>query len=313
MMQKEYTKSFIKLGKFIIIFLIADLVLGVISKQLFFSQETGKYARANHAINKTDAKVLILGSSHAHRHYVPEVIEEELKVSCYNAGAEGQQLLYHAALQKMILKRTKPELLILNIDEDFLYYSKEAYDRLSDLHPYYSDHGDVLQPILGLQSKLVDFKLFFNAYQTNSTIMHVLRYYASPQIDYKGYRPLFGKIKPSVGSIDEKESDNKDKKGEIDQNFVTALHSFITTARDNNIKLVFVTSPTYKPVDHSTNESFTHIKAIAEKEKVPFLDYFNAGQFTSIPELFHDPSHLNDDGARLFTRDLAKQLKKSQN
>ncbi|TSE04842.1 DUF1574 family protein [Aquimarina algiphila] len=309
MIKKEYKTSLIKLGKFLVIFLIADFALGIISKQLFFSQETGKYARSTYAIQETDAKVLIFGSSHAHRHYVPEVIEKELQTSCYNAGAEGQQLLYHVALQKMIVKRIKPELIILNIDEDFLYHSKEAYDRLSDLHPYYSEYRDDLEPILGLQSKLVDFKLFFNGYQANSTIMHVIRYYASPQLDYKGYRPLFGKVKPSK-SIKE-ETQSKIEKGveDIDQNFVTALHTFIATAKDNNIDLVFATSPTYLIVDHTTNASFIRIKAIAEKENIPFLDFFNDQQFTGKPMLFHDSSHLNDDGAKLFTKNLADQIK----
>lgn len=311
MIKKEYKESLIKLGKFLVIFLIADFALGMISKQLFFSQETGKYARSTYAIQETDAKVLIFGSSHAHRHYVPEVIEKELQKSCYNAGAEGQQLLYHVVLQKMIVKRIKPELIILNIDEDFLYYSKEAYDRLSDLYPYYSDHREDLKPILGLQSKLIDFKLFFNGYQTNSTIMHVIRYYASPQIDYKGYRPLFGKIKPSKNIKEEAQSEIEKGIEDIDQNFVTALHTFIATARANDIKLVFVTSPTFNTVNHLANISFNTIKNIAEKENVLFIDYFNAPQFINKPQLFHDPSHLNNDGARLFTRDLIHQIKKN--
>ncbi|MBG6133659.1 hypothetical protein IWQ47_005131 [Aquimarina sp. EL_43] len=310
MIRKEYKTSLIKLGKFLVIFLIVDFALGMISKQLFFSQETGKYARSTYAIQETNAKVLIFGSSHAHRHYVPEVIETELKKSCYNAGAEGQQLLYHMALQKMIIKRMEPELMILNIDEDFLYHTKEAYDRLSDLHPYYSDYRDDLKPILGLQSKLVDFKLFFRGYQTNSTIMHVIRYYASPQLDYKGYRPLFGKVKLSKHINEEVQSKIEKGVEDIDQNFVAALQMFIAIAKDHNIDLVFVTSPTYFTVDHSMNTSFNRIKTIAEKENIPFVDFFNDQQFMGKPTLFHDPSHLNNDGAKLFTKKLADQIKK---
>ncbi|WP_106794562.1 hypothetical protein [Aquimarina sp. Aq78] len=307
MIKKEYKLALIKLVKFIVILLITDFVLGAISKQVFFSQETGKYARSTHAINETNAKVLVLGSSHAHRHYVPKVFEEELNTSSYNAGAEGQQLLYHAALQKMILKRTTPDLIILNIDEDFLYTSKEAYDRLSDLHPYYANHRRELKPILGLKSKLIGFKLFFRSYQTNSTIVHAIRYYASPQIDYKGYRPLFGKVKPS-DSTDEILLNEEDKK--IDQNFVKVLRDLIATAKNKKVNLVFVTSPTLQHVDNSKNISFTTIQEIAKKENIPLVDFFNSKQFVSQYKLFHDTSHLNNDGAELFTKLLADKIKR---
>ncbi|AXT59930.1 hypothetical protein D1816_06050 [Aquimarina sp. AD10] len=305
MIKKEYKLSLIKLGKFLLIFLIVDFGLGIVSKQLFFSQETGKYARSIQAVKNTNAQVLIFGSSHAHRHYVPEVFEKNLNKTTYNAGAEGQQLLYHLAMQQMIVKRVKPEVIILNIDEDFLYYSKEAYDRLSDLHPYYSDYRQELRPILGLESKLVDVKLFFNAYQTNSTIMHVLRYFASPQLDYLGYRPLFGKIEKHSSIINE-----TNKEQDLDDNFVNALYQFIATAIDNDIKLVFVTSPRLNQVDDVNNVSFNKIKNIAKEKEIPLINYFNHKEFTNKLELFHDPSHLNDTGARLFSRDVALKIVK---
>lgn len=311
MIKKEYKISAIKTLKFVCIFLIADFVFGSIASQIFFSQKTGKYARATHAIKETNAKMLVFGSSHAHRHYVPKVFEQELNIECFNAGAEGQQLLYHTALQNIILKRTKPEFIILNIDENFLFKSKSAYDRLSDLHPYYRDNRKELKPILGLKSKWIDFKLFFKSYQMNSTIVHAVRYYISPQKDYQGYRPLFNKIKP-----EDILTNDPDKVKEyvelIDDNFVDALKSFITNAKNKDIRLVFVTSPTFNSVDHSKNESFIKIKEIAIKEGVPLIDFFNSKQFMNKRELFHDFSHLNNDGAELFTKELSNQLKDLQ-
>lgn len=308
MIKKEYKTSGIKILKFVCVFLIADFVLGSLASQIFFSQTTGKYARATHAIEETNAKILVFGSSHAHRHYVPKVLENELNKKCFNAGAEGQQLLYHTALQEMILNRTKPDLIILNIDENFLYTSKIAYDRLSDLHPYYEDHRDVLRPILGLKSKLVDFKLFFKSYQMNSTIIHALRYHVSPQKDYDGYRPLFNKIKSEEIALNDPD-EAKEYVEFIDDNFITALKTFITNAKNKNIKLVFVTSPTFNNVDHSKNKSFTTIKKIAFAEDIPLIDFFNSIEFRDKRELFHDFSHLNNDGAELFTKRLADRLK----
>ncbi|GAA4274200.1 hypothetical protein U6A24_22170 [Aquimarina gracilis] len=304
MIKREFKLSLVKIGKFIVVFLIADFLLGTMSKQLFFNQETGKYARSTHAIKKSEDNVLIFGSSHAHRHYVPEVFEKELNKTCYNVGAEGQQLLYHLALQQMIFKRIKPKLIILNIDEGFLYSSKEAYDRLGDLHPYYEEYKDELRPILGLQSKLIDFKLFFKSYQTNSTIVHALRYHLSPQIDYKGYRPLFGKV-----ALTNKSKMLKVNRREIDSNFVTALERFIDSAKKNDVDLVFVTSPKFDPIDNSENESFKKIMNIAVNENVTVMDFFNSKQFLNQNDLFHDPSHLNDDGAKLFSKAVANKIR----
>ncbi|MBQ4819559.1 hypothetical protein [Aquimarina sp. MMG016] len=303
---KEYRVSFLKIIKFVIIILVADFVLGSVSQKIFFSQKTGKYARATYAVEKSNAEVLIFGSSHAHRHYVPEVFEKELNKTCYNAGAEGQQLLFHTALQEMIIKRKKPDLMILNIDDSFLYLSDIAYDRLSDLHPYYDDHSEALRPILGLKSNLIDFKLFFKSYQTNSTIIHALRYYVSPQVDYKGYRPLYGKVNSNTKKHDQQEV--KEYIEVIEKDFVNALKTFINNAKENNINLVFATSPTYNKVNYSENKSFSLIKEIAGKENVPFIDLFNDTQFLNKGELFHDPSHLNDDGAKLFTKLLADKI-----
>lgn len=307
-MGKEFKISFFKIVKFIIIVLIVDFTVGSISQKIFYSQKTGKFARTTHAIKETEADVLIFGSSHAHRHYVPEVFEKELNKISYNAGAEGQQLLFHTALQEMVLKRRTPEIMILNIDDSFLYQSQVAYDRLSDLHPYYEEYNEELKPILEKKSSLVDLKLFFKSYQTNSTIIHALRYYISPQIDYKGYRPLFGKITPKKVQVSNSQDVIKEYVEIIDENFVEALKTFIANAKQKGVHLIFVTSPTFDAKNYSNNESFLTIKDIASKEEIPVLNLFNDEQFLNKPNLFHDPSHLNDKGARLFSKRLADSI-----
>ncbi len=311
MRKSEFKLTGIKIIKFTILLLVVDFCLGFISNQIFVNQKTGKFHRSTYSIYEAKEDILIFGSSHAHRHYVPDVIEKELSKTCYNAGAEGQQLLYHTALLKMILKRTQPKLLVLNIDENFLYKSSKAHDRLSDLHPYYEDFKHELRPILGINSSLIDFKLFFKSYQKNSTLIHALRYYLSPQIDYKGYRPLDDKMTPEKVAIHEKNHSEKEFIEEIDDYFVRALKDFISEAKRNNAKLLFVTSPNLIERNVSNNESLNRIKEIADSEEIPFLDFLNTPKYTNQFELFHDPSHLNDDGARLFTGELAHFISSS--
>ena len=58
------------------------------------------------------------------------------------------------------------------------------------------------------------------------------------------------------------------------------------------------------------------LKETALENGLPFLDYHTAGLYQDHPDYFHDPSHLWDKGARLyssvFARDLKKLLEKEQ-
>jgi len=315
MNKTKFKYLLIKSLKFTITLLIVDFTLGFFAKQIYFNQKTGKHARITYSIKKTpSSKILIFGSSHANRHYIPSVFEKELGLSCYNAGVQGQKIIFHSTLQKIILKRAKPELIILNIDEDWLYKSDEAYDRLSDLFPYYWEYREIIKPSLSIQSKLIDFKLFFKSYQENSTIIHAIKYFLFPQKDFKGYRPLFGKLKrPNIISNNNNVVTTSNQTKTFDTNFITALNSFITNAKKYNIKLIFVKSPNLIKKDFSKNASLNKIKEIANRKDIPFFDYSNSEHFIFKYSLYYDGSHLNDDGAHLFSELLVELIKKSDN
>ena len=59
-------------------------------------------------MESADQRVVVFGSSHAASHYVPEVLEEQLGMSCYNAGVLGQQILFHRTLQSILLREPHP-------------------------------------------------------------------------------------------------------------------------------------------------------------------------------------------------------------
>lgn len=312
MSKQDYKLVAIKLVKFLVIFVIMDFTLGSLVKQIFFSQKSGKYARLTHAIEEAEADIMIFGSSHANRHYVPSVFERELGQSAYNCGVLGQGLIFNYALEKIVLKRTKPKLIILNIDKNWVYKSEKFYDGLRDLYPYYWDHREILKPIFKLESRLIDFQLLSKAYQTNSTIIHAIKYYFSPQYADQGYVPSKKKMKPPTHH--EGENPNVRKRTgseEFDPNFIAALKSFINTARDENIELVFVISPNVHETDFSTHKSFNKIKEIVKEESVTFFDFSNDRRFLNAYSLFNDRSHLNDEGAHLFSKILTENIKKS--
>lgn len=308
----QFKLLFFKLFQFIIVFFLIDLSLGFFAKEIFFSQKSGKYSRITYSIKKDSSDVLIMGSSHANRHYIPEIFEKKLGITSYNAGVQGQQIIFITALQEMILKRHKPKLIILNIDQDWMYESKEAYERLADLHPYYWDYKTELDPVLSLNTRFHTLKLLFRSYQTNSSIVHVIKYFLQPQEDFNGYRPLYTKMdkpKPSDLSIVNFEIKTEESQ-RIDSNFIIMFKDFINNTKKNNIGLIFVISP---HISHSyggkVNRSLELMKSIALKDNIPLIDFSNSKAFNEQYQLFNDPSHLNNDGAILFSNSLADILK----
>ena len=263
----------------------------------------------SHLVYDASPEVLIMGSSHSTRHFVSPLMSQELQKSCYNAGVRGQGITFITAIQEIVLARTKPSLIILNIDPDFLSYNPLVFDRLSDLHPYYWDHRNILKPILSKGSKLIDLKLALQAYQMNSTIVHIIKYYLFPQEDYEGYMPLFGTMSESeVTNIREKIFGvNKAKN---DNRFIESFKKFILNAKSEEIDLIVVTSPTIFEDDYNQNESMLVMKHILNQEGIYFHDFTSDVSFKYKNELFNDISHLNDQGARLFTSKLILEIKK---
>ena len=308
-MSSELHTFFRRSLAFLVFFAVFDLAFGYVATQVFFSQETGKYARVANVIDG-EADVLVMGSSHANRHYVPAVMETELDASVLNAGAQGQHLLFQTALLKVVLENYTPELVILNVDDWWMYSSEEAYERLADLHPYYWEYREQLEPALSLEGRLIDVTLLSRTYQTNSTIAHAARYFLAPRPDDNGYLPLHSTMDEPTADVIEERRTSASREREIDERFVSSFEEFISVLEDRDVELIVVVSPEAVRIDRSeTNyESFETMRSIAEENDVPFLDFTNDDAFVEQYHLFYDTSHLNDDGARMFSKLVAEHV-----
>ncbi|MCF8459911.1 MAG: hypothetical protein K9G46_04245 [Flavobacteriales bacterium] len=293
--------------KFIAVLLVVDFGLGTIAERLYFSQTTGKQARIIASLNFNDSELLVLGSSHANRHYVPEVFENLLGFKSYNAGVQGQRLLFTSTLQKMILDRSKPKIIIVNIDNNWMQESQEAYDRLSDFHPFYWEYRKILLPVLNLKSTFVDLRMSSKAYRMNSTLVHMAFYFVKPQEAHNGYLPSYKKMALST-EVDSDGLSSNTEKPAIDTNFVTAFDEIIETSSFNEVKLVFVVSPTFHVPDKTESESMQIMVDRIKEKNLPFYDFRGDSAFMGKPNLFFDPAHLNHEGAVLFSGLVAAEL-----
>lgn len=291
---------------------LLDVVLGGAGRFVFFQQRSGKFYRIGKAMASADARVFVFGSSHAASHYVPEVLEAELGMSSYNAGVLGQQILFHKTLESIVLERATPEVIILDVDPSTLYETKDAYDRLAELKPFYFRYPRTIGPVLEHRSPLERFFLWSRLYQYNSTLVHVLRYAVSPQPDWNGYRPDYGvmgapTLEQERREVEAREAFRAGRK--LDPVMVDAMERFTRDAIEKKVKVFFCVSPAALPNDLQRNHSFREIMAIADRWRVPTLNFRNDPLFLRNYSLFTDSEHLNDVGARRYSRLVADTIR----
>ena len=308
-MEQTATSTNRKLGTFLRKLLIVgllvvalDFVLGMGLKYLFFAQKSGPHQRATYAMQEGEEEMVILGSSRAYHQYVPEVFTESLGYSCYNTGRGGQSVLYCDALLKAVVNRYTPKLVVMDVNTLELYEDDRFFDRLSVLLPYYQQHPEI-QPVLQQRNPWEGMKMFSRVYPYNSMILTILKYQFAEQTTYQGYRPLKGQLErdtlpvltPSFGPS-------------LDDRKVLALESVIQSCIKHQIPLVLVLSPVQMQL--ANNASVARIQEVAETYHIPFYNFSEHSEFLSHPEWFKDLTHLNDEGARRFSAELAGKLDK---
>jgi hypothetical protein len=301
-----------KLAIGVVCLCLLDAVIGGFSRFVFFQQRSGKFYRIDKAMASADARLFVFGSSHAASHYVPEVLTAELGMSSYNAGVLGQQILFHRTLEAIALERVTPEVIILDVDPSTLYETRDAYDRLAELKPFYFRYPKIIGPAVEHRSSLERYFLWSKLYQYNSTFVHVVRYAVAPQPDWNGYRPDYGVMDTPTPEQERRENEASEafRAGrKLDPVMVDAMERFAADAIRRNSRMFFCVSPTALPSDLQRNESFRRISAIADRWHVPLLDFRNDSRFLRQYSLFTDSEHLNDAGARRYSKLVAGTIK----
>ena len=287
----------------IILFLVLDNFLGIILNYYYLKIETGPIGKTNYIINSTNEELLFIGASSTTHHYIPEVFEKELKLSCYNAGQDGTGLAYYYALIKMILVRYTPKIIILDIAQGILNKNYDDYARLSPLLPYYKDHKE-MRPIIIKRSKFEKIKLLLNTYPYNSLIAQIiwknLNQGDNKLLNSQGFSLLSGKL--NLKTLKNKKKINI----EVDPAKVNTILEIIKITEKNDIKLIIVSPPSYiDKYEYAKNR----IQNISYLQGIDFIDFENDSTFTGKEELFHDFNHLNHEGAYQFSVIAANKIK----
>jgi hypothetical protein len=286
-----------------IVILICDRGTGAILKHYYFNQDSGELYRTTYSLDSTKADIIILGPSRAKCSYVPDIIEDSLHLTCYNAGKDGSFIFYNYAVFKEITKRYNPKLVIFDIAPDELEYRIYEYERLSILLPYYKTHPEI-RPIVDMSNPFVKIKLISSIYPYNSLIFKIgmgnLEFNKKREPSKSGFVPYFAVMKNELPDT------MKIKPSTIDENKINALKDIITTCKKKNIQLVFVYSPVYSIIRDSYY--YPLISDYFSGYNVEYIDLSNDPVFINNPQYFSEKIHLNNDGANVFTTMVLKEI-----
>lgn len=302
--KNKYLYFLLKLFILFVILVALDFTIGNVLNYFYFRQESGMQFRTTYSIEKTRADVLIFGSSRANHHYEPDSFEKRLNLSFYNSGRDGNFIFYNYAVLKGVLKRYRPQIIILDFTRGEFNRRQESYDRISSLLPYYRTHPEI-RPIIELKSPYEKLKLLSFIYPFNSSILTIAigntEYNKRRWEDNMGYVPLTMLNNKSILA------DSTNWTPELDRVKVKVFESFIRDCTKSRVKLYIICSPYFIRFIKNDN-SIILGESIAKKYGVAFYDFSNDTTLTNKPKLFADRDHLNDVGAKVFCNILLDSI-----
>ena len=307
-MKGELKKLLFYFSKAIIIIICIDFVLGFILSSLFEKIEGREVSRTRYVIKECKADVIVLGSSRALNHYHPKLIGDSLRLSVYNAGIEIQNILYHATILKLIVKRHKPSIVILDINENELIFEQVKYDKLNTLLPYYNSFYEVRETV-DLVNPHYRFFSWLSILPYNSYFFTILSrsiFNQKNKTDLNGYISRPGHYNHAI------ETENNCHDLIFDSKLQNALIESIEFCKENSIKLYVFISPRFRNYSCKRMD-LIKVKEVIKSMKMPVYDFSNDEKYKSNPSLFSDQDHLNVDGSMEFSKDVVRVLRKEGN
>lgn len=299
----DMKKFLIHIAVFFAIVAVVDFSLGKLFYYLQSTKAGGRTGAEYYACEKSNEDIIIMGSSRASHHYVPEIITEKTGMSCFNAGQDGNGIILQYGRWKMISERYTPKLIIYDINAGFDLAENDNMTYVDRLKPYCNDTS--VKNYVAAIFPMERLKLFSCMYRFNYKFLEM----ASDCLhkgDYKkdaGYIPLYGHIREEIVN---REPPEKLATMDYDNVKLYYMEQLVKEAKDKGTKVVFVLSPSWEGGTY-LSEAFVGVKNIASKYDIPFYEYIDS-EIGEEPDYFEDSHHLNDKGAKEFTKDIVSQI-----
>lgn len=296
-MLRTMKKYIIRILLFFLLVAVLDVIFGFACQYMNDHSKGGGIKSRYYVCKESKDDILVFGSSRAKHHYVPDVIENALGMTCYNVGEDGNGIIMSYGFLKMITQRYSPKLIIYDVT-GYDMYQDDNVKYLDMIKPFYYEPGiDTLFWTVEPKTRIM---MISNLYRYNTTCIRVIGNFFHPIGSYpKGYCPLHKTMNY--------EPDVKEKKGgRIDSLKLSFFESFILLTQQKGIDLICCVSPSYKP---QTDESYYEpVKQLCDQYSIVFINDCDDTDISDNRSYFQDVTHMNDVGARMFTTKLTQLI-----
>lgn len=288
---KQAFRIFLSIFYILAVIFVVDSAFGV------FMRGPGKpHDKLNYMIDGVDCDILIIGSSRAFRHYDAKMMSDSLGVKVYNAGYDGVNSAFILPVIESFLRNVNPKMVIYEVlPWEFASRVNKNVGVLKSLY----GHTDEISHQLDMAGYNQYNVLNSNLIRFNSPIPGFFSLLVTYNNNY-GFESLYS------GNPDLLEEEKPIDK-EINESDPLAIENFnkiIKLIRDKDIPIVMVFSPCYSIMDSPVKS-----EQIIDSLGLPFINNFML-RFDGDPkEYFYDITHLNDKGAKLYTRHFIGQIK----
>jgi hypothetical protein len=291
---------------FLVTIVVLDRTIGTFCNNLFNRTSYPLYAKLRYSIDSVNQDLIFLGSSKASDQFIPSVITNRTGMSAYNLGFPGQGLKFSYVQLFEIIKRYNPKIVLLDVAPNIIL-DPESQEKFKLLLPYFK--RDTLMYNAITNGKVIEkLKFLSSIYPYNSSILDLIRgsYFRKYKDTLNGFEPLDGVLDTTDIIFKVNRQFNVSN---IPYSKIIYLKEIIKICTKNNIRIIIVISPIYKP-NENFDEMISKIRNIAlcQSKQTIFWDMSKDSVFLSERELFHDNIHLNYKGARLYSSIIATRL-----
>lgn len=298
----DMKKFILHIAIFFAIVAVVDMAAGKVFWYLQSTKAGGRTGAEYYVCKESNEDVIIMGSSRASHHYVPQIITDSLGLSCFNAGQDGNGIILQYGRWKMISERYTPKVIIYDVNPVFDLEANDNMAYVDRLKPFCCDEN--VRNYVADQYPLEQLKLMSKMYRYNYKWLEMasdcLRGRGEAN---KGYIPLEGLIRQEV-------IDGKIPQERVEVNYdevkLKYLEELAAECNEKGTKLVFVASPLFgKHIN--VEKVFSPVGDLADKYAVPFYNYYDS-DYSQRASLFKDSHHLNNEGAREFTKEIIGRI-----
>lgn len=311
---KKNQSIIIKILIFVGTIIVVDFLIGVVMDSIRRNVpvDDEKEAKTEFIINHVNSDMLVIGSSRAACNYDTKVLSDSFpEWSVYNAGLSGASFDMSNIVLNSIIDRYSPKVVIWDFKENYLTVrSESSYLGLPLLYPYWNESEGIQSYLTELQGKNLRIKMLSKCYRYNASASHLIKATLRPNtsihsnngFDSRGINEARNTITPNDFIIPDDIP--------IDESKLEILKKTFSRLRSQGVECFVVISPMYN--DYNEDNAYTRaLRTLCDENGVHFIDDSHLKGFIHNNDLIYDDYHLNCNGAELFTKELARQIRQT--